>query len=529
MPNHYFSLQFSAIQKSVLRHDRLWSIAGISNILSRLNEIEMPEIAETHHGQAIVAGGGKFTARFANKENAEKARRECVKLVSTTLPMLEFQVSEKIWSGPRFSRLAADEDKPNPAVQELNEQKRQFRGYAVSFNPHLKVCEECGEYPAVKNVERWRNNKKTIKGFCRICLAAFEESRRIFDERKAVTTLQKVYHRYLRDVPEADGKNPAADFNDLFPPKDNGDDERKRMASFFSDLNNMNERVPVWLRQKEDEVLATFDQFRDTVVDLVAKALAGTFPNPEGDYLPFRLVVAGGDDLCLVMAEKHILAFTRNLSQVFETARKSFPQDHPLSDAWLKANRFKDTGEPKPFGFGASFVVTSIHTPFSQIHQVGEELMSAAKKGTDRQGNSVNWRIMAEENSVTEKLLQFERPLFIEAGDRGKNERDQLTFADYLKLRDEYWDKNKHKEIKKLSGSHLQQIVGIMQELGESNGGEINPWELDRRLKLLDAAETDKSFSFLLRDARFRDGNDMLLPRRIATLFELMTIAGGDQ
>lgn len=521
MPNHYFSLQFSAIQKSVLRHDRLWSIAGISNILSRLNEIEMPEIAETHHGQAIVAGGGKFTARFANQEDAEKARRECVKLVSTTLPMLEFQVSEKIWSGPRFSRLAADEDKPNPAVQELNEQKRQFRGYAVSFNPHLKVCEECGEYPAVKNVERWRNNKKTIKGFCRICLAAFEESRRIFDERKAVTTLQKVYHRYLRDVPEADGKNPAADFNDLFPPKDNGDDERKRMASFFSDLNNMNERVPVWLRQKEDEVLATFDQFRDTVVDLVAKALAGTFPNPEGDCLPFRLVVAGGDDLCLVMAEKHILAFTRNLSQVFETARKSFSQDHPLSDEWLIDNRFKDTGEPKPFGFGASFVVTSIHTPFSQIHQVGEELMSAAKKGTDRQGNSVNWRIMAEENSVTEKLLQFERPLFIEVGDRGKYGPDQLTFAEYLELRDKYKGK--------LSGSHLQQIVGIMQELGAGNGGEINPWELDRRLKLLDAAETDKSFSFLLRDPRFRDDNDMLLPRRIATLFELMTIAGGDQ
>ena len=232
-------------------------------------------------------------------------------------------------------------------------------------------------------------------------------------------------------------------------------------------------------------------------------------------------MVAGGDDLCLVMAEKHILAFTRNLSQVVETARKSFSQDHPLSDEWLIDNRFKDTGEPKPFGFGASFVVTSIHTPFSQIHQVGEELMSAAKKGTDRQGNSVNWRIMAEENSVTEKLLQFERPLFIEVGDRGKYGPDQLTFAEYLELRDKYKGK--------LSGSHLQQIVGIMQELGAGNGGEINPWELDRRLKLLDAAETDKSFSFLLRDPRFRDDNDMLLPRRIATLFELMTIAGGDQ
>lgn len=513
---HYFSMQYSAIQKTVLRHDRLWSIAGISNILSRMNEIEMPAIAEEHNGEAIVAGGGKFTARFRDAGKAAAAKAECVRLVATTLPMLEFQVSVSIWTGPQFSKLSADEDKPNEAVQELNEQKRTFRGYAVTYNPHLKVCEECGEYP----VQAVNRRKEKATPVCRICKAAFDESRGIFDEQKAVTTLQKVYHRYLRDVPEACGKEPAADFNDLFPKKENGNDERKRMAVWFSDLNNMNDKVPVWLRQDENNVLTTFSKFRDTVVEIVAAALAKTFPKLQGDFLPFRLVVAGGDDLCLVMAERHILDFTRNISAALNEAKWSLSDDHPLSDAWLLANGFKGSS-PKPFGFGASFVVTSIHTPFSQIHQVGEELMSAAKKATDRQGNSVNWRIMAEEEAVTERLLDFERPLFIEAGDRGKNGVDRLTFADYLELRSAYKGK--------LSGSHLQQIVGIMQQLGDSNSGKFNPWELDRRLKLLDAAETDKSFSFLLRDDRFRNASGMLLPQRIATLFELMTIAGGDQ
>lgn len=509
MPEYfYISMQYSAIQKTVLRHDRLWSIAGISNILSRMNEIHMPAIARRHDGQPIVAGGGKFTARFTSREQAEEAKADCVRLVATTLPMLEFQVSEKPWEGPSFRQLAGDSEAPNCALIELNEQKRKFRGYGVTYNPHLKVCEECGEYP-VQDMNR--RDKKTTH-VCRVCHAAFGESRNILSEKDADTTLQKVYHRYLREVPDACGKKPAADFTDLFP---DTRDERKRMAVWFSDLNNMNDKVPVWLRQeKEENVLDTFIQFRDTVIDIVANALVMTFQKPSGNYLPFRLVVAGGDDLCLVMAERHILEFAKNISQSTNDTFSSLPESHPLSNAWLKANGFKDKGDPKPFGFGGSFVVTSIHTPFSQIHRTGEELMSAAKKATDRQGNSVNWRIMAEENAVSEKLLDFERPLFIEAADKGKNSLDQLTFSDYLDLRSAFKGK--------LSGSHLQQIVGIIQEVK-------NPWELERKMKLLDAAEADKSFSFLLREPRFRNSENMLLPQRIATLFELMTIAGGDE
>jgi hypothetical protein len=294
------------------------------------------------------------------------------------------------------------------------------------------------------------------------------------------------------------------------------------MAVWFSDLNNMNDKVPVWLKQDdENNVLRTFDEFRSTVVNIVVAALVKTFDKPSGKYLPFRLVVAGGDDLCLVMAEKDILDFTRNISAALNESRDHLGADHPLSDAWLRKHGIKD--DPKPFGFGGSFVVTSIHTPFSLIHQVGEELMSAAKKTTGRQGNSVNWRVMAEETSATDNLLSFERPLFIEAADKdkiveGARALGCLSFNDYLTLRDRYLGKTK--EGKKISGSHLQQIVAIMQI-------EKNPHELDRRLKLLDAAEADKSFSPLLRDERFHDADGVLMAERIATLFELLTIAGG--
>jgi len=503
---HYFSIQYSAIQKTVLRHDRLWSIAGISNILSRLNEVEMPRIARDHGGEAIVAGGGKFTARFDCEEKAIDAKNECIALISTTLPMLETQTSNGIKEGTSFQSLSVNSTDRNPILTDLSEQKRQFRGYAVTYNPHLELCSECGEYPQQEFIRR---GEKTTR-VCRICAAAFEESRKIHKESEAHTTLQKIYHGYLGKVPGAIGKKTAADFKDLFP----GDsDERKRMAVWFSDINNMNDKVPVWLKQAdEDNVLNTFKQFRTTIVDIVVTALAKTFPQPAGKFFPFRLVVAGGDDLCLVMSEKNILSFARNISFALNKVKDSLDNDHPLSDDWLKQHGYSGAEKPKPFGFGGSFVVTSIHTPFSQIHQLGEELMGDAKQKTDRQGNSVNWRIMAEADATTDQLLEFEKPLFIEKKDGGKNSLGRLTLADYADLLTNYKGKP--------SGSHLQQVVGIMQQ-------EKNPWELERQLKLLDATEVDKSFSFLLHDPAFRNPGEMLLPQRIATFLELKTISGG--
>lgn len=503
---HYFSMQYSAIQKTVLRHDRLWSIAGISNRLSRMNEVDMPAIAERHGGQAIVAGGGKFTARFIRREDAQNALDECICLVTTTLPTLEFQYSG-IEEGLSFKDLVNEEGRNRLLVQ-LDEKKRTFRGYGVSFNPHLMLCQECGEFP-VQEKEPGENGHKEV---CRICHAAFQESRSLFDSRKAAdTTLRRIYHGYLGAIPEALDKQPVADFKELF----SEGKERQRMAVWFSDLNNMNDKVPVWLKQDENKVLDTFHRFRETVVEIIVRALKTTFGELRGDFLPFRLVVAGGDDLCLVMAEKYILPFALNHSKALNGICEKLDKNHPLHVEWLRANGFKKDTEPKPFGFGASFVVTSIHTPFSRIHRLGEELMSEAKQKTGRQGNSINWRIMAEEESVTEQRFRFERPLFIETADQERHAPRHLSFENYLALM--------HKsDYQKISNSHRQQIIAIMQQ-------HENPWEVERQLKLLNAGEAEKSFSKILLDKKFRDPQGQLSCARIATLFELQTIGHKDE
>jgi hypothetical protein len=487
-----------------------------------LNEITLPSIAKDKGGRALVAGGGKFTAHFDEGKDAEDARAAAIREISTRFPMLEWQVSWIVQN----ERLVPPDDQPEdgalkPLMDDLKKQKQSFRGYGVSFNPHLLLCEECGEYPAV------HEQKADKRRVCRTCQAAKDGaaislSGLIRDDPASGTTIQQVYRKYLEKVEAARNKKAPHNFEDLFPkPASPGDDEsseRRRMAVWLSDINNMKNKVNIWL--KEPDILETFRQVKAVFIDALADALSLTFPKPEGDHLPFRVIIAGGDDLCLVMAEEHILDFAVNLSASADRRLNELGADHPLNPSWLKQKkreleqdqkpgRNKDS-DPGPYCFGGAFVIASIHTPFRRIHEVGEELMSAAKKGTKRLGDGVNWRIMSEEASQTDRLLTFEKPIFIRGG-HGKDDWDRLNLEDYLKLR---------KEHGHISGSHRFQIISKMIELRKT------PDPFERWLKAHASSEHDKDFSGILTEKRLRKNGRLALDR-VATLFELMSVKGG--
>lgn len=546
---HYFSLQYSAIQKTILRHDRLWSMAGISMILSELNEIILPGIAKKFSGKKqeetiLVAGGGKFTARFDTEEKAENAKSEIIMELSTKFPMLEFQISG-IHGPGKFSEFRED------ILEELKKQKQNFRGYGLSFTPHLEVCGECGEYPAVKG--------KTVKKkpVCTVCHmaknAAFDLKNLIwhYKERLASTTLGKIYCQYVAEVPRAADAEIPFNFEDLFPKNENSEGEqKKRMAVWFSDINSMKAKVTVWLNQEETKVFETFQQVRDVFSAIAVNALVKTFPdgifpdNKDKRFLPFRIIIAGGDDFCIVMDEKYILRFVSNLSSVLNEHFKNLPDTHPLHQKWLE-DKLKDIeaelkekdpnfkGDIQPYCFGGSFIVCSLHTPFQKIHEIGEDLMKTAKQETDRQGNSVNWRIMAEEESETDKLLDFEKPVFIAKNDGqkplfiqekdGKKEVHRLSFEEYLNLRSEF---------QKISSSHRQQIAAKMIELLNKRDNRDKPLQaekLERWLMSHGASELEKSFAGLLKENILRINQDKdggLMPERLGTLLELLSIGG---
>ena len=86
----------------------------------------------------------------------------------------------------------------------------------------------------------------------------------------------------------------------------------------------------------------------DCIFNTITKALKKTFPNPQGEFLPFRLIVAGGDDLCIVMDESYILDFAGNISAALHQQLDSLSSensDHPLLEKNLRAAMDKMTAE----------------------------------------------------------------------------------------------------------------------------------------------------------------------------------------
>lgn len=522
----YLSLQYSAIQAAVLRHGRLWSMAGISLALAELNEIILPEIAQAHGGKALVAGGGKFTARFKTETEARQAGKEIVKAVATHFPMLEYQYSARTYQAATLKKALNldDSDEDAGLVSELNEKKRRFRGGGLSFNPHFRLCDECSTYPAI--AENYLAGDKVH--LCTYCdaaksYAAIEVKSILHKDEDTLTTIERIYRKYFMDAGIPPELKIPLDFSDMVSPGNkNGEtgssESRGRMAVWFSDINNMNDKVPIWINQDEDKIIPTFKRVSEIYVNITANALTKTFKNTSQPNLPFRIIIAGGDDLCIVMAEKHVIDFTLNLSAALNDEIKAVNQhaDHPLNYEWLK-NRKADYDQqpgtdtasqaPKPYSFGAAFIVTAIHTPFAQIHEVGESLMGAAKNQTDRQGNSVNWRIMAEEHAVSDALLTFDRPVFIDKSPTSSQGPSSMTFQEYV---------TQCADLDSVSGSHRFQIISKMIDCHE------NPAELTRQLQLLDSAETGKSFGKLFSPPFYENG--LLNAKRIATAFELMGI-----
>ncbi len=530
MPNtpthHYLALQYSAIQKTVLRHDRLWSMAGISRLLSWLNEIELPRLAARHQGTVLVAGGGKFTARFDTAEAALAFRAGAIQQMATTLPMLEFQVSQEPVAGPSLKDVRERLIRDDVAVQ-----KRRVRGYGVTFNPHLQRCDECGEYPAEETLKLGRESDRKVITVCRCCSTAREASRIRLARLQAteageLTTIERVYMDYSRAVGLAPEVEAPLNFEDLFPYSEKeayctSGEGRRRMAVWCSDINNMNSKVPIWLDQADDQIRPTFDQVKALFVTALVEALkqTGFTPNQRpggrmsetGTFLPFRLIVVGGDDLCLVMDERYILPFAAALSRAVNTHIAGLTENHPLHAQWLQA---RSEGRPvAPYSFGAAFIITPVHTPFSRIHAVGEDLMSTAKNATGRQANSLNWRIMAETDSLTEQVLAFERPLFIDDSRAVGTFEARLTFAQYLTLTRKYAG---------LSGSHIQQLVSWMLSTGNDSG------ELTFRMKRGAAAELEKSYSSLLTEPDLQSTDGRINPSRLATLLELLNLSEKD-
>ncbi len=494
--------------------------------MQRLNEVDLPSIVKETGGKVLLAGGGKFTAVFEHSV-PRGVLFALKKAIATTAPMLEYQTSEL--EAESLSAALRPSLQPN-LISALANQKRALRGYSFAHNPHLEVCEECGDYPVTFRTTRINadGNIATANrcSFCHDASVAagtisLRELAKLSDsDRLLLSSTERVYADFLAGR-DPRGCQAPLNFERLFG--DAKKTEGKRIAVWMSDTNNMGDKVPLWLSNRDELIQAAFDQVKAANISIVGEALRRTFKKLQEHWLPFRIIVAGGDDLCIVMDEKYVLEFAVNLSK----AQSEFPnrpenRSHPVNDIWLK-ERFKELSPldpslkyPAPFSFAGCFIVTSLHTPFHKIHEIGEELLTEAKSRSARASNSVTWRIMAEDHeTVAERSLgDFEKPVFIAKREPGTPISGYPTLKEFMNMRDFYSGNAR------LSKSHMHMVVRKILEHPH------DPAKVQQQLELLASASTERSFGELLVDPRLRLPDDVFASGRVVTLFELMSIGG---
>ncbi len=493
-----------------MRHDRLWSMAGMSLVLAKLNEITLPKIIKDNGGTPLLASGGKLTARFPNRDKAVEARDKLWAGVAKRLPMLEFQVNRE-----PIEAASLTEAKEKGLVEELSAAKRAFRGSALSFNPHLARCVECGDYPAHTELADEGGHLCT---FCQTAKdAAFSLNTHMIGRTpdSEATTIERVYQDYLSGFENLSRKpRIPLNFDDLFAGrgKERRQSERERMAVWFSDINGLGGKVGVWLQQDEDDIPGFFSKVSKIFIATVVKALNATFPQKELEdhtFLPFRIIVAGGDDLWLVMDEEYGLTFAQAYHKAIADKVRGQTADSPLSVAWLEKNA--DPKQKKNFteySFGGALVVTSSHTSFRAVHHLAENLVKETKEKSGRRANALTWRFMGDDQSLTETKLAFDKPLFLSESASGPD------LESYLKA-------IKNEAAEKLSGSHRQQVARLLFE------HQADPAAFEYALKrLAGTGLPKKDFDFLLLDPLFRKEGILALDR-IATFLELKELAAG--
>jgi CRISPR/Cas system-associated protein Cas10 (large subunit of type III CRISPR-Cas system) len=481
---NYIALQFSGIQKALLRHPRLWSIAGTSEVMDYLSSVELPEIAKQRGGEVIISGGGKFTVAFEKEEDARIAKKEIEKVLSTVLPFVEFQIA-----GPEKGENLSSVIKE--LTKSLRISKIGTRGYGVTYNPQLKSCEECGEFPAEKN------KKIGDKKVCRFCYEVLN-----YPFERGLPLIREIYKAWCSGLEVSDEITMPRNFEDLFG-KNEDLTKKRRLGVWVSDLNNMGKKIPCWTAQEDKKIVDTFNALNNFNKEVMIETLREVFSSnslikKDNKYFsPFRLIIAGGDDLCIVMSAEYILNFACSFYDVFKRKLKTYEERYEFfREDWLSSKAKDPKNPPGPFTFASAFIVIDMHTPFIKIHDVAEELLKNAKQKT-RDKNMVNWRIMAVEEDITEKLLKYNKPMSFE------------ELLEYYQLCEKYSN---------FSRTKIYQLARLLIETGQDK--ELF---LRKVLGIPDALKDKKDLSRLLREPFF-DSETYIDTHKLATFLELLNL-----
>ncbi|MGM0502398.1 MAG: Cas10/Cmr2 second palm domain-containing protein [Bacillota bacterium] len=324
----------------VFSSSKLKSIRGASYILDKLNLDKVKKTFNKNYkknnerGEAekIYFGGGNNKALFQKRDDAEDFVKEVEKMYATKAPGVKTvgTVKEK----------RDDEDLSDlmhRGEKEIKKGKNEGFAVGVEANPFAKYCTLCGD----NLVEKYSENIEQL--LCAECNEKIEKGKKInqLKEESLATAEQqedepkKGFKDYIYNKFEEEIMKEVEDIGRLEWPEtisDLADDENfigfiyadgNRIGSFLRKFNNeyvkgedIDDEDYKALQSKFSDALDSAT--KEAVVEAVKEAMPPEDYIEQGQEYPVEFVIAGGDDLILMVPGDRALAVSDKFTKYFE-------------------------------------------------------------------------------------------------------------------------------------------------------------------------------------------------------------------
>jgi hypothetical protein len=379
---------------SILRETR-----GASLLLDRLNRSGTKEILNNTSGEEVYLGGGSGRILFSSKDEAEAFVHKVQELyrLETTNARVSVEVVER-QNGESFPAWVSR------GVRESQKNKL-ARAEAVPLlaGRWIRPCSSCGLAPAEKEP------RPDVQGLHRLCFSCWKKRHVVADfyrdlkrNRDAHIPLNKDRLKsewrcfVLTTLVESIEKHFGKEMQALVPQDFNQIADRSRPRNYigfiYADGNRMGETIKDMRITFSDDIAARqayaafssiVDQAtREAAVQAVLEEVGtneDTTPRAEpARFVPAEFVLAGGDDLILVVPAHAALPVASRFISLFQERTKQ------LQDEWVQRGDL-----PAPFardGLTTSAGVVLAHAsyPASQLVDLAVELMKLAKRKATR-------------------------------------------------------------------------------------------------------------------------------------------------
>lgn len=388
------------IQEYIFRNIRLKPIVGASllvaqltsrafckaeSVLKYLGEVENFSQLTSEGSQylPLFFGGGNIKVIFTTYKNSYDFIEDMQKIFITNAPGASF--SNVIF---KFSS-----DFDSTIIEKAEKELKKIKQSKLSrikpdTNPLFDLCDLCGTYPS-----GYTHPYDRTKHVCENCLKTLESFKNVSSLNNHDVLLKKFYDEFK--------VKSNCEFMDEF---DEIKDDKSYLAVITMDANSIGDKIKEIISNKKDDEsvneLRSFSEgLNENIITVLRKSIEGIFAN-DIEKIPFRPIIIGGDDICLVIAGNKAITYVCRFIE--ELGKNNFCKENTIT-----------------FSIGISFVKS--HYPFSFAHKLSEQLLKNAKSEKSL-GNIIDWVALNTSTFESLSLIRNEQYTI----------KDDATGMDYI-------------------------------------------------------------------------------------------------